>query len=71
MNKLASQTCPVCKGKKELYGRLVYEGDASGGIPVSVAIQCNECGGVGVVPAAGDLTQWREEMEQLIDHCAW
>jgi hypothetical protein len=49
----------VCTGKKVLKGRLLS------GLNIGT-IECNECGGVGVVPTEGALASWREEMEALL-----
>ncbi len=58
--QLASETCPVCKGEGSL--RCTIHDDHQ--------FECPECGGVGVVPAAGDLAQWREEAERIVQELA-
>ena len=62
-----SLTCPVCKGEKALRGYrcpddslAIYPGQKQ------VTILCDECGGAGTVPAAGDLAQWLEEVRALL-----
>ncbi len=58
--QLASETCPVCKGEGSL--RCTIHDDHQ--------FECPECGGVGVVPAAGDLAQWREKAERMVHELA-
>ena len=61
-------TCRTCGGKKMIDLPVRSE------LPGAWATQlCPECGGQGTVPAGpqGDLAQWREEAEQLVEEAKY